>query len=164
MEIARKSVGQFNNPFYITQRRDRLTASYFGLVARRKPSTSCDILVKKILNTKSFYSDATEYGKLHEGVAISQYEELTSNAVQPCGLYIDADTGFLAASPDGYIESTNELVEVKCAYTVAEKTDLTLRQGIEQRKAHFLHIVDGEIRLNKKHIYYSQVFVYYFTP
>jgi len=40
-------MGQFGNPLYEAERRDRLTASNFGAVAKRKPTTPCHNLVKK---------------------------------------------------------------------------------------------------------------------
>ncbi|KAF2892887.1 hypothetical protein ILUMI_13286 [Ignelater luminosus] len=83
-EIARDTIGQFENPKYVSERAFRLTSSHFEAVIRRRPTTSCNALVKTILRTTS--STCT---------AAMEYER--------AGLYIDVDHGFLGASPDGNI-------------------------------------------------------------
>ncbi|KAF2883539.1 hypothetical protein ILUMI_22603 [Ignelater luminosus] len=84
-EIAQDTIGQFENPKYVSERAFRLTASYFGAVVRRRPTTSCNALVKTISRAASWTCTAAmEY-------------------VERAGLYIDVDHGFLGASPDGNI-------------------------------------------------------------
>lgn len=94
------TLGQFNNPKYLTEKIHRLTASNFGAV-ERKNSTSCDVLVKKILNLQSFSTPATEYGKANEAVALSNFEVQKEKKIQPSGLIVYLQNGFLAASRDG---------------------------------------------------------------
>lgn len=100
-EIMQASIGQFENPRFLSERMHRLTASQFGAVIKRKEWISCDPLVKRILDRKSFFSPATAYGKANEAVAISFFEETTGKKVNPSGLFVDLEYGFLGASPDG---------------------------------------------------------------
>uniref|UniRef100_A0A6P7H3B1 Uncharacterized protein LOC114345594 n=1 Tax=Diabrotica virgifera virgifera TaxID=50390 RepID=A0A6P7H3B1_DIAVI len=53
LSIANETIDQFENSVYISQRFKRLTASNFGDVIKRKSTTSCHNLVKKILNTSN---------------------------------------------------------------------------------------------------------------
>ena len=55
--------------------RYRITASYFGAIHRRLPTTSSQSLVLQILEGKQFQTLATEWGKKHEELALKQYEE-----------------------------------------------------------------------------------------
>ncbi|KAF2898662.1 hypothetical protein ILUMI_07511, partial [Ignelater luminosus] len=47
LEILNSTVGQFDNPVYRTERANRLTASNFGLVVKRREHTSCHSLSAK---------------------------------------------------------------------------------------------------------------------
>ncbi|KAF2890976.1 hypothetical protein ILUMI_15197 [Ignelater luminosus] len=49
VEIERQTIGQHVNPLWLNIRRDRLTASNFGTIYRRRPSTSCHAIVQKLL-------------------------------------------------------------------------------------------------------------------
>ncbi|KAF2902711.1 hypothetical protein ILUMI_03490 [Ignelater luminosus] len=102
-KISVDTVGQFDNPSYLTERMHRLTASNFGAIVKRRDSTSCDALVKSILSPRQFSTSATEYGKQNESVAISKYSDIIKQPIRPSGIFIDTKSGFLAASPDGRI-------------------------------------------------------------
>ena len=86
--IVDTTKGQYNNKAYVVTKINRLTASNFGAVIKRKESTSCDLLVKSILSEKRFVTAATEYGKINEHVAIKKFEEFTGKSVASAGLYI----------------------------------------------------------------------------
>lgn len=100
-KIANKSIGQHGNPVYDAHRSQRLTASMFGAVCKRRPDTSCDGQVRQCLYPSYFTNKYMEYGKKNESVAIKMFEEKTGLIVKPSGLYIDQEFGYLAASPDG---------------------------------------------------------------
>ncbi|KAK4876938.1 hypothetical protein RN001_009444 [Aquatica leii] len=74
-EIVRLTVGQFDNILYRSERSEKLTASNFGAVIKRRIHTSCHSLVKTILLPQYFSSEATDYGKINEAVAISLLED-----------------------------------------------------------------------------------------
>lgn len=64
-----------------------------------------------------------------------ELNETTRNEkVMLCGLFVDTENCFLAASPDGLVQDDG-LIEVKCPST-AEK--LTPEEAIRQKKIHLL--------------------------
>lgn len=73
----------------------------FGKIIKRRAYTECHNDVKSILYNKNFYSEATEYGKINEKIAVEKFAAEYHVTVQPSGLFIDLEYGFLGASPDG---------------------------------------------------------------
>ncbi|KAJ8911760.1 hypothetical protein NQ315_008812, partial [Exocentrus adspersus] len=120
-EIENHTRGQFGNPVFEQERRNRLTASMFGRVMKRKPQTPCHNLVKVCLKPTNFWSEATEYGIAKEKVALALFQSSTNLNVRESGLWIDVNNGFLGASPDGVIESDNALVEIQGQLNIAKK-------------------------------------------
>ena len=56
------------------------------------------------------------YGKEREKEAVRTLNTVlvsSGRCVKQCGLFVDTDTGYLAASPDGVIDQ-DTLVEIKC--------------------------------------------------
>ncbi|KAJ8909537.1 hypothetical protein NQ315_002087 [Exocentrus adspersus] len=153
-QIQINTVGQFGNRAYEEERSNRLTASLFGKIIKRRPWTPCHNDVKSILYSSNFYSAATEYGKVNEKVAISKFEQIYKLKVQPSGLFVDLHYGFLGASPDGLVHDDG-LVEVKCLYSVF-KSKLTLQEAAEKGNI-CLETVNGCLKLKRKHNYYYQV-------
>lgn len=92
---------------YLDERSERLTASNFGVVMKRRDTTRCHSLVKSILYGTSKSNPAMEhvasivYGEKNEIVAIRLLEQKLKINVAPAGLFIDFENYFLAASPDG---------------------------------------------------------------
>lgn len=102
IDIERKTVGQWGNATYEAQRKNRLTASLFGAVCRRRATTPCGTLVKRILNPISWSTEATKYGQEMEHVARQKFALSRPHAVvRESGIFIDATYPHLAASPDG---------------------------------------------------------------
>lgn len=148
--------GQFGNPNYESERRNRLTASLFGQVVKKRESTHCKTVVKKCLYNESFYSKATEYGKINESVAIKLFEKKANVDVVPSGLWIDIENGFLAVSPDGLV-GEDSLVEVKCLFSASHLQSTDLKEIVKEKKGNCLEIVDGSVRLKRNHNYYYQI-------
>lgn len=117
--IEEETRGQASNHEWHEQRRLRLTASDFQAVCTRKDSTPCDALVRRLLHPKGFATATTEHGKQHESVGLQLYASEKGTVVQPCGLFVDLEHGFLAASPDGLV-GTDRIVEVKCPFRYKE--------------------------------------------
>ncbi|KAK4887438.1 hypothetical protein RN001_003709 [Aquatica leii] len=139
-EIEHDTRGQHENPRWQELRKDCLTASNFGVVVKRRTSTSCHNLIKRLL-----YSQ-----EIHENVAIQKYENQFNVKIEKCGLFIDSNN-FLGASPDGLI-GTNGLVEIKCLPSIGVnpiKDSATSTTCFE--------IKDGNVQLKKNHNYYFQV-------
>lgn len=65
-EIEQSTRNQNQSPLWYSARRYRLTASYFGAVYCRLPTTPPQSLVLQILGKKPFSSVATEWGKRKE--------------------------------------------------------------------------------------------------
>ena len=109
-------------------RKYRITASFFGLIRQRLPTTPHS-LVLRMLGTSSFTSAATEWGKKNEQIAIDEYVQYQHAAghndlfVCSSGFVGCEDYPFLGASPDAamYDPTFPEpfgLAEVKCPYSV----------------------------------------------
>jgi len=87
-------------------------------------------------------------------MAKKNFEERLGLEVLPAGLFIDKILNFLACSPDGLI-GNKDLLEIKCPYN---SKDLTILEGVEQKKIKFLSANNsGELQLKKTDIYYYQV-------
>lgn len=102
-ETERKKIefdtrSQANNNKWFIERRNRLTASNFGKVCKMRPSTSCKALVHNILYGNP-QTNAMEYGKLSEELALKKLEEQIQKPIQKCGLFIDERKPYLAATP-----------------------------------------------------------------
>lgn len=132
--------GQHDNVMWRELRQESLTASNFGIVAKRKTSTPCHNLVKRLLYSKwEISTPAVLFGRTYEAEAIRKYEIVTGVTVTKCGLFIDIENSFLGASPDGLVGS-DTIIEVKCLYSLKD------RKLDECKKNACYSIVDGQIR------------------
>lgn len=148
-ELEELTRDQHISDLWYIERRKRLTASLFGVVCKKRTTTSCKSLLETILYPKRFYSDACEYGKKNEENARKELEKITRKTIDPCGLFVDIEQPFLAATPDGLIQDSG-LVEIKCPYSARQ---MTPEEGIRTKKITFWQ--NNEI--NKNHKWYYQV-------
>ncbi|CAN7975931.1 unnamed protein product [Ixodes persulcatus] len=148
-ELERVTVGQSANERWALERRDRLTASMFGKVCKRLPTTLCGKLVHRLLYASPVQTPAMKRGQENELKGIREYEQKTNNVVERCGLLVDIEHGFFAASPDGLI-GDDGLIEVKCP-----DSDKTLFELSKTRKEFFLHSgSDSKLCLKKRHNFF----------
>ncbi|KAB0802471.1 hypothetical protein PPYR_04657 [Photinus pyralis] len=172
--IANETLGQFDNHLYINRRKHRLTASIFGQVVKRLPTTPCHNLVKQILMPAVIKnSRAMEYGKNSESMVRERFSRENNIPVKESGLYIDLDRGYLAASPDGkcnddyYLQSSNStfigligtdgLIEIKCLWKISQERQ-SLMFAVKNKVVPCLELnSDGNISLKRNHNYYFQV-------
>lgn len=143
------------SPLWMEERRKRLTASNYGRVCNRLPYTKCDNLVKSMLYSFNFDTESFRYGRQHENDALEELKNLNI-PVKPCGLFIDTEFPFLAATPDGLI-GEDGIIEIKCPSSCV---NMTPDEAIFSRKVTFWCIDKFKksiLGLNKKHSYYYQV-------
>jgi hypothetical protein len=96
-------------------------------------------LTKSILsNVISTKIPSLNDGKIHEIDAKKELgkkltEEYNDNIeIISCGLFIDKNFYFLGASPDGFLENIDSLIDIKCPYT-AYKQNLTPDEAIMKK-------------------------------
>lgn len=152
-KIERDTVGQADTLLWIEERAKRLTASNFGKICKLRKSTHCANTVKAILYSNFTGNSATNWGKEHERIAITEFEQATGLTVQDCGLFVSTKHCYLGASPDGLI-GQNGIIEVKCPRSCSTKTP---REGIESNTIKFASIENGNFTLKRNHDYYYQV-------
>ena len=77
-------------------------------------------LCNAMLNPIPLSTKAIMHGRKYESVAINKLESVLNTKVKSCGLFIDKELPFLAATPDGLV-GEDGIVEVKCPYKGREK-------------------------------------------
>ncbi|KAJ8913373.1 hypothetical protein NQ315_008765 [Exocentrus adspersus] len=152
-EIEERTRDQADNLEWKEIRRNLLTASNFGVICRRKPTTRCGPLVKSLLSETSIFAPALEWGRENEEKVRKKVETMQHIEIKKCGLFIDKIHPFLGASPDGLIGDQG-LVEIKCPYSAR---NMTILEGIEKKKITIWKTENKWLELNKKHKWYYQI-------
>lgn len=98
-QIEKDTRGQSNTHIWFKERKTRLTASRYGQICKMRSNTSCKNTVYNILYGTEPYTKSLEYGRNMEANARQKFEEITTKKVIECGLVIDPEIPFLAASP-----------------------------------------------------------------
>lgn len=98
-EIEKCTRDQSHSQIWYKERRIRLTASKFGEVCKMREFTSCKIKVHGMLYKPSTMSKSIAYGIEMEPLARASFESLLQVSVQLCGLFVDREYPYLAASP-----------------------------------------------------------------
>lgn len=132
-------------------RKNRITASNFGSIAKRKKSDVTK-LVQRLQSTRHVQTQAMKDGLAREPQAVTKYCNLKDNNVNvyPCGCVVSVTAPWLAASPDRKVydpqkEDPYGLLEVKCP----ESNTLAAVECL---------IYDnGQYSLKKNHNYFYQV-------
>jgi hypothetical protein len=162
-EIERRTADQNEDGEWMEQRRKLITASNFGKICKLRKTTNTAETIKSILyNVISTKISSLNHGKIHEIDAKKELgkkltEEYNNIKIISCGLFIDKSVYFLEASPDGFVEKIDSLVEVKCPYT-AYKQNLTPDEAIMKKLIPFWKIKnDGNYEINTNHDWYYQI-------
>ncbi|CAH1155497.1 unnamed protein product [Phaedon cochleariae] len=152
-KLSKLTLDQGANPLWFEERKKRLTASNFGRICKLLESTDRKKVAQELLHSSFMGNIYTRYGNDNEENAIRDFQLLTGKKVINCGLFIDRNHPFLAASPDGLID-TDAIVEVKCPY---KAKDVTPEEGIKQKLIQFATFENGVFSLKRTDKYYYQV-------
>lgn len=98
VQLELETRNQANNQRWFEERRKRLTTSNFGRVCKMRPYTSCKVTVHNILYG-CINTSATEYGIQTEQQALMQLQMEIKKKINKCGLFVDKNIPFLAATP-----------------------------------------------------------------
>ena len=170
-EIENATRNQRYSEMWHSIRRYRITASRFGDILHRKPTTPPDVLVLSILQPRTFLCDATNWGIQNESTAIEAYiayQDLLGKhvTVRPAGFFVSESHQFLGASPVGYVhDTTNQgeefgFIEVKCPFVQRDLSPLeaSLTSGFCCRQVTNQTTCNSpELKLQQNHKYYAQV-------
>jgi putative phage-type endonuclease len=124
-------------PEWFSARRHRLTGSNVGAALGLNPWKTPDDLIRQMVRA---YHDApaefvgnvaTEYGQLHEPLAIMEYMGKTGNHPIECGFFVHPIHEWLGASPDALIDEDGGL-EVKCPFSQRNKAVPEFKTAAEQ--------------------------------
>lgn len=99
-KIEYETRDQSKSEVWYHERKIRLTASRFGQICKMRSNTSCKNIVHNILYaSNNLHTKSLQYGKEMETIARQKLEQLLNEKVHDCGLIIDQEFPFLAASP-----------------------------------------------------------------
>ena len=79
IQLEENTREQSSSPLWAAERKNRLTASNFGTILKRKKIS--ETFVNSVITPKAFTSIPTNYGENNEKVAISKY---TKKNREPC--------------------------------------------------------------------------------
>ena len=148
-EIQGNTVGQANNLQWKLERQKRLTASNFGQICKLTDRANPVKLAHSFLNIKDINTEAINYGRVNESLAVAKYEASTGLKTRACGLFVCHSHPYLSASPDRVV-SNELLLEVKCPFSAREMM-------ISPQTVPYLRDVDGEITLDRNHNCFYQI-------
>ncbi|XP_038549228.1 uncharacterized protein LOC119882927 [Micropterus salmoides] len=179
-EVEVLTRGQSTNQDWFMWRKNRITASVAHRIAHcrfvngksKTPPTS--YLAAVTGEGRSIQTRAMSWGVQMEAEVVRRYQRLKSAAlgrsvsVQDCGLFIDAQRPWLAASPDGIVTDSRTgqrllCLEVKCPYKHRHKR---VEDACVEDPAFCLEIQDQNgqqpggspvYRLKTSHSYFTQI-------
>lgn len=165
-QLEQKTREQNISQDWLIERKKRLTASHFGEICKMRVNTSCRKKVHNLLYKSGTICKEMNYGIQMEPIARSAFETLHKVSVKLCGLVIDNELPYLAASPgnifvisnynyfnnkkqysiilflDGLID-TNAIIEIKCPYVA--KDSISAIEAINNKLVCIYNIYVGTI-------------------
>lgn len=84
---------------WFQERKLRLIPSNFGKICKLRKTTSCKNTVYSMLYASAPHAKSLQYGRMTEAIACKKAEEIIGETVKMCGLIIDPEIPYLAASP-----------------------------------------------------------------
>lgn len=125
------------SPEWFVARVGKLTGSNIGAALGINPWKTPEELIRQMVrDTHGAPSEfvgniATDYGQLHEPLAVMDYSMATGNDVDECGFYVHPEHEWLGASPDGFI-GPDGLLEVKCPFGLRNSTEPEFKTAEQQ--------------------------------
>lgn len=104
-QIEEDTREQCDSQNWYKERRTRLTASRYGQICKMRSDTSCKNTVYNILYGTEPHTKSIQYGRDMEANAHQKFEQITNEHVVRCGLVVDPDIPFLAASSIFLVET-----------------------------------------------------------
>ncbi|KAJ8368101.1 hypothetical protein SKAU_G00081290 [Synaphobranchus kaupii] len=175
--VERQTRGQSQNPKWFSWRQNRITASIAHQVSHSRFANGhsnappVSYLTAITGQKRGIKTRAMAWGIENEARAAQEYQQLKSQSlgrpvrVQECGLFIDPERAWLAASPDGIVEDAESgepllCLEIKCPY---KHRDHTVAEACTEDRHFCLELQPNagaggsRYRLKTKHNYYTQV-------
>ena len=166
--IERETIDQSQSSLWYSVRRYRITASMFGKVFQRLPSTPPDSLVKELLHPQQFSTKATDWGKRHEPIALKSYVDHqissghTGLVAVKSGFVVCEEHPFLGASPDTCVHDVSAveqfgLAEIKCPYKYRDHLPEDAALNSDFCCSLNTHTGGKKLELKRSHHYYFQI-------
>jgi putative phage-type endonuclease len=94
----------------------RMTGSIVGAIVGHNFFNKPTDLLRDLLWNTFKGNEATQWGTDHEAIAAVRYEKHTNHEVDYPGLVVNPKKPWLAYSPDGVVQSSRILLEIKCPF------------------------------------------------
>lgn len=133
------------------EREWRLTASRFGDICRATDRRNKLKLCASIFTPVKLKTPAVLHGQQYEAVARQTFMAKMGLKVQTCGLFVDSEYNYLAASPDGIVGET-ALIEIKCPFNGRDR-----KIAADKFFPFLVEDDDGVLHVKQNHSYYMQV-------
>ena len=163
--LALATSGQAGNPLWFTERGKRITASVAHSILRLRVTTNPARLVQSIITRTNVNTEAMQYGRYHEAVALDTYrifrmDRGDSPRICSSGLVVNPDEPWLGASPDALLPEEGGIVEIKCPFSCRNRSFA----DVAGEKGEFcLEKFEGSWRLHLSHHYNAQLQVQLFV-
>ena len=102
-----------------------MTASNSYRICHKRHDTSCHNIVKIIRNPKPITAASVVWGSKNESVAKAELEKKLGEKVLDCCIFIHHEIPSLAETPDGVLERSRQVVEIKCPSSAASYSTLS---------------------------------------
>lgn len=174
-QVEVQTRGQRTNPDWFRFRKNRITASVAHSIANSgfasgKTTTVPESYLRTVLGESGrVQTRAMSWGVEHEAEAVRRYQEHQSAtlgfavSVRDCGLFIDPERPWLAASPDGIVTDGRTgqwlcCLEVKCPF---KHRAHSVETAAREDRSFCLEIIHQEgapqLSLKRTHSYFTQV-------
>lgn len=143
--VQKHTINQSGSEMWHSVRKSRITASMVhDIIATARNGNFAPSYAQHQINGTFIGTAAVKWGQAKENNAFNDFNETQTDTFLKCGIFIDPEMNYLAASPDGINTSKTKLLEIKCPYSIR------LNQANE---APYL----DQLKLKRNHRYYTQV-------